>query len=195
MAVPFIIPDDQNDSQVILVQLQTLISRLQMIIHNQQQQQQLSVNASSNSYNNSRVRSSSTTRQRTRDSSETSSTTPNQNNLSEVISNLSLFALSAGDQQSSSTYTAIPVRSPRTRGCSESSNCDVTKTATKTTFDQDWNKMNCNNGDDDDDDDDDENKEASSVGLLSKLTPASVSSCSLMTAVICFVGWHIFRGR
>lgn len=83
------------------------------------------------------VRSTSTSRQRPRDATPT----PNQNPLSEVISNLSLFALSAGDQQSSSTYTAIPLRSPRTRGCSESSNCDVTKTATKQTFDQDWNKV------------------------------------------------------
>ncbi|XP_066158151.1 uncharacterized protein [Euwallacea fornicatus] len=207
MAVPFHLPEDQNEVEVLVVQLQTLLSRLQVAVcrsqqlSQQQQQQQQQPSSSSNSLllHFSRARhflglghsSSSTTRPRNDESLtlEPSARTA-QNALPDLLMNLSSLT-DNGASGSPSPLTDTLLRSPRRRTTSESSSPDETKISitaiVKQAVAQDWNKLDCV--------DVEEIDPMETDGIFSKLMPASVSSCSLMTAMICFVGWHIFRGR
>ncbi|XP_030755961.1 uncharacterized protein LOC115882198 [Sitophilus oryzae] len=194
MAVPFTMPDDQNEVEVLLIQLQALLTKLQIAARKHRlrsQQAQSNGSAAVATLTTTaplRVRGSSINRQRSESSETAASPAQTTNAIPDLISNLSWLASSHNETQAASALTAMPVRSPRRRRTnSESSNCDKTTKTTTTDLSQDWNKVNC------DDDGDDEG--GSSDGLLSKIMPATVSSCSFMTAMICFVGWHIFCGR
>ncbi|XP_050314419.1 uncharacterized protein LOC126748920 [Anthonomus grandis grandis] len=188
MAVPFNMPEDQNEVEVLLLQLQTLINKLQVAVRRNQQQSSNSV-----ANNNSRVRS--TSRARSRDSPSTSSNDVPVNSpmFPDLLTHLSMMAGSSTDS-TSSPLTAISVRPPRQRTSSTSSNNDETKISITAIVKHDFYAHDCNKIESLDSSAEPTTL-STSEGIFSKLTPASVSSCSLMTAMICFVGWHIFRAR
>ncbi|CAG9759612.1 unnamed protein product [Ceutorhynchus assimilis] len=194
MAVPFNMPEDQNEVEVLLMQLQTLLNKLQIAVRKNQQltQQQLSVlpaSSTSSTPSNSRVRHSSNNVNNNQPQPSSSHATPPP----DLLTSLSWLAgTAAGTSTSASPLTAISIRSPRRRTISETSNTDETKISITAIVKhdycaQDFNKIDCV--------DSEISREIPTDGLLSKIMPASVSSCSLMTAMICFVGWHIFRAR
>ncbi|ENN74171.1 uncharacterized protein LOC109541144 [Dendroctonus ponderosae] len=192
MAVPFNIPEDQSEVEVLLIQLQTILNKLQATVR---QNHQLAQQPTASIPSGSRVRYSPDDRVRSREvlqSVERITPVP-QNVLPDLLSNLSWLADSSNEASSSSSpLTAMSARSRRRRTASESSNPDETKisvTAIVTTdfCAQDWNEKNCV--------DSGTSNVIPADGLFSKLIPGPVSSCSLMTAMICFVGWHIFRAR
>ncbi|XP_060516119.1 uncharacterized protein LOC132695706 isoform X2 [Cylas formicarius] len=184
MAVPFHIPEDQNEVEVILIQLQTLLNRLQIAVR---QNRQSSTPSTPSTANRARIATPNRVRVRDPSSGASTSTAPNapHNLLPDLLNNLARLASANGNVASLTAIPANANRSLRRRTNSESSNCDETKISitaiVKHGHIQDWNQVDVI-----------ERKNLESESILSKLMP-TVSSCSLMTAMICFVGWHIFR--
>ncbi|KAJ8974848.1 hypothetical protein NQ317_016683 [Molorchus minor] len=171
MAVPFNIPEDQYEVEVIINQLQTLLTKLQAAVRrsrgaNQQTPSSYQVAATS------RVRSGASNRLRTHDEEAQQSSSTN---FPELLNNLAWLA--AASQGRHCFWTS-----------SESSCCEETKISITATVNhgtvQDWNQ----------DESSDEGGSTPGEGLLSKLLPSRVSA-PLWTAMICFVGWHLFRAR
>lgn len=184
MAVPFNLPEESNEVEVVLNQLQVLVNKLQITIGRYQQlTQQASSSTTSSTSCNSRVRHPSSSRLRIMNGQEVQTAQSAQIVLPDLLAHLWLNNTTSG------TTTVSSVRSSQRCATAHSSNPEISNTAIKkpTYNAQDWSKMDCTNFKKPD--------LTQPEGILSKLMPTSVSSCSLMTAMICFVGWHIFRGR
>ncbi|KAJ8930058.1 hypothetical protein NQ314_017223 [Rhamnusium bicolor] len=189
MAVPFNMPEDQNEVEVIINQLQSLLTKLQAAIRRSRVANPQ--NSSPSQAATSRVRSGTSNRVRTRDE-EAPSTSISSANFPDLLNNLAWLAAASQDVASSSSQ--LPAnsvsRSPRRRTSSESSCCEETKISITAIVNhgtiQDWNQIEGS--------DDSEPESVSADGLLSKFVPGPVSA-PLWTAMICFVGWHLFRAR
>nr|CAI5844021.1 unnamed protein product [Callosobruchus analis] len=200
MAVPFNMPEDHNEVEVIISQLQSLLVRLQDAVRRSRTAQIQSA---------SRVRPAGA---RTRvPRAEETPISPTSTTLPELLNNLAWLA--AISQESSTTTTAgTQVRSVRRRSSSESSCCDETKISLTAIVGQgpiqDWGlaKVNLPKHTDNEAPVSIEEVDglASSLpqqklftvdGILSKFVPNNPVSAPLWTAMICFVGWHLFRAR
>ncbi|XP_072402271.1 uncharacterized protein [Diabrotica undecimpunctata] len=201
MAIPFNLPEEQNEVEVIITQLQYLLMKLQDAIRRSR--------ATNSSYpvfsisTRTRVRTNSSNRARVREESSASSpATPSTSaspsaNLPELLNNLAWLAVltqeAVGNNSQQTTAMAVP-RPIRNRTSSESSCCQETKsdetTASNSGSVPAWNQETDNEQSSEDESD----KSYSRQGILSRLIPGPVSA-PLWTAMICFVGWHIFRAR
>uniref|UniRef100_A0A6P7GMC8 Uncharacterized protein LOC114344428 n=1 Tax=Diabrotica virgifera virgifera TaxID=50390 RepID=A0A6P7GMC8_DIAVI len=203
MAIPFNLPGEQTEVEVIITQLQYLLMKLQDAIRRS--------GATNSSYpvfsisTRTRVRTNSSNRARGREQSSVSSpetpstsASPSANaNLPELLNNLAWLAVltqEAVDNNSQQTTAMAVPRPTRNRTSSESSCCQETKsdetTASNSGSVQAWNQETDNEQSSEDGSD----KSYSRQGILSRLIPGPVSA-PLFTAMICFVGWHIFRAR
>ncbi|XP_018573717.1 uncharacterized protein LOC108912811 [Anoplophora glabripennis] len=184
MAVPFNMPEDQNEVEVIINQLQSLLTKLQAAVRRSR-----GPTIRTNQTAVTRVRSPASSRLRSRDESS-ATTSISSTNFPDLLNNIAWLAAASQDAAStSSSLTANSVtRSPRRRTSSESSNCKETKISITAIVNhaQDWNQA--------DGSPDSEPEQASGDGILSKFVPGPVSA-PLWTAMICFVGWHLFRAR
>ncbi|KAL1493105.1 hypothetical protein ABEB36_011231 [Hypothenemus hampei] len=191
MAVPFNMPEDQTDVEVIIHQLQALLNKLKVAAR-APPQMQATTSSSSSIPSGSRARH--TSRERQPDVITQSLESISRNTLPDLLSNMSSLncAPSGAAATISSPFSAISLRSPRQRTTSKFLNSDETKICITTVINRnyythEWIKI-----------DNVENEESGATevnGLFSKIISGSIQSCSLMTAMICFVGWHIFRAR
>lgn len=211
MAVPFNIPEDHNEVEVIINQLQYLLTKLQAALRRSRRgnpQNQLSSHASTtrvrtNSSTRSRVREGSSVSSSASSSSSSSTTTPTTTtassvpsaNFPDILNNLAWLAAISQESIDSSSQQTTHIRPSRSRTPSESSCCEESKISEAALSHgnvQDWNQETDNEVEDEESSA--RTKNYSREGILSKIVPGPVSA-PLWTAMICFVGWHIFRAR
>ncbi|CAH1961311.1 unnamed protein product [Acanthoscelides obtectus] len=200
MAVPFNMPEDHNEVEVIINQLQSLLVRLQDAVRRSRTAQTQSA---------SRVRPAGARARTPR--VEEAPISPMSTTLPELLNNLAWLA--AISQESSTTTTAgTQARPARRRSSSESSCCDETKISLTAIVGQgpmqDWGLVKVNLPKQTDNETPISIEEVDGLtpsvpgrksfsvdGILSKFVPNNPVSAPLWTAMICFVGWHLFRAR
>ncbi|XP_056645453.1 uncharacterized protein LOC130898211 isoform X2 [Diorhabda carinulata] len=196
MAIPFNMPEDHNEVEVIITQLQYLLTKLQAALRRSRATNAQTRLSSHNS--NTRVRTNSSNRSRVTEglpSSSSSSESPSSN-LPDLLNSLAWLAAASQDAIDTPqiTPTSIRILRPmRIRTTSESSCCDENK-LTETNSVGPGNVQEWNQETDEQSSESVSNKDYSREGILSKIVPGPVSA-PFWTAMICFVGWQIFRAR
>ncbi|XP_056645451.1 uncharacterized protein LOC130898211 isoform X1 [Diorhabda carinulata] len=215
MAIPFNMPEDHNEVEVIITQLQYLLTKLQAALRRSRATNAQTRLSSHNS--NTRVRTNSSNRSRVTEglpSSSSSSESPSSN-LPDLLNSLAWLAAASQDAIDTPqiTPTSIRILRPmRIRTTSESSCCDENKLTETNSVGpgnvQEWNQVGGNTSKlagefaaiidpeetDEQSSESVSNKDYSREGILSKIVPGPVSA-PFWTAMICFVGWQIFRAR
>nr|XP_023021532.1 uncharacterized protein LOC111509908 [Leptinotarsa decemlineata]XP_023021533.1 uncharacterized protein LOC111509908 [Leptinotarsa decemlineata] len=191
MAVPFVMPEDENEVEVIIIQLQSLLTKLQAALRRSRGPPPPRTSLPTRNRT-----SAGSSRSPTQDQGTSTSASAPSTQIPDLLNNLALLAAASQEIVQSNQPEGAPqvaasatFRSTRRRTNSESSCCEESKVSITTANRngvQDWNQVN--------EPEISSAKTLSSESIFSKFVPGPVSA-PLWTAMICFVGWHLFGTR